>query len=467
MNIDTGFRERIREFFYYPKLTPEEDKITDARRFTSYLDKPGPADAPTFIYVHVPFCDYLCHFCAFFKTLNQSTSYEDKQGYFNAVSREIALYAESEYFAGRRIKWIEFGGGTPTSVEPEFIEQTLSTLHDKFDLSECEYITSEGDALTLQDRPKLDLMHGYGVNRVSYGVQTFKEVLRKKLGLKPEISDLYAAAQAIREAGIAEFAIDILYNLPDQNVAELDSDLTRAFELAPDYVDTYSLTLWENTWFKEAAEQAKRFAEPPSLEKNVAMFALLLQRMRERDYQALHSYTFATAGPHQYVQNVKDHLLARGDMIGIGPSSRGHIAGHQYLNTSSIPGYVSALESGLLPVDVGRACDEAEEGHRLMVMFPSLLLSMREADIPHPELFAPQIDDLVEHGYLTRENGLLSVTDSGMTWAGNVSRLFFSDAERAKMTRSFLYSKRARVNPYNLDAAGISRRSAARHSGAS
>ena len=450
------FKDRLGEFFYYPKLSNEEDRIADRKSFTSHLDG-APDGRPVYIYLHLPFCDYLCHFCPLFKTLNQVTPYLTKKRFFDALIAEIYHYGRSSFFRGRPVDWVEFGGGTPTSVEPEFLDAVLTALHDAFDLSRCPVMTMEGEALTLQDSAKLALLRGHGVNRVSFGVQTFKEDLRRRLGLKPTIADVRRAADAVRAAGMSELAIDLLYNLPDQSEETLRSDLASAFELRPDYIDVYSLTLWENTRFKTLVEDSDRFSARPSNDRSIAMFELLRTIMRGNGYASLHSFTFATADKrHPYVEGIKRHLLAEGHAIGIGPSARGFVADHQYVNTTSLEDYMSAIEGGLLPVSLGARCTTVEKARRIMVMFPVLLQGIRLSDIPRYDLFAEDIDLLMTAGYLQAEDGWLRTTDLGMTWAGNVSRVFFSTDQRAKMTRSFLYSLRERLNPYNQDHAGVS-----------
>lgn len=452
------FKDRLAEFFYYPKLSEEEDKVNDRASFTAYLDA-EPDVRPIFIYLHIPFCDYLCHFCPLFKTLNEQTPYAVKKRFFNALVAEIYRYGKSNFLRGRSVRWVEIGGGTPTSVEPEFLDAVLAALHDAFDLSRCQVITMEGEALTLQSSAKLTLLRGYGVNRVSYGVQTFREELRRKLGLKPTVADVRRAADAVREAGMAEFAVDLLYNLPDQSLGTLRDDLARTFDLRPDYIDVYSLTLWENTRFKAIVENSDRFSTKPSNDMSIAMFETLRTIMRDNGYDAVHSCTFATTtAEHPYIEGIKQHLLAEGHSIGIGPSSRGFVADHQYVNTTSLEEYMATIESDLLPVSVGAHCSTAEKAHRLMVMFPFLLQAIPLSRVPEHEVFAEEIEQLKAAGYLAESGGWLRTTDLGMTWAGNISRIFFSTSQKAKMTRSYLFAMRERLNPYNQDRAGISRR---------
>ena len=135
--------------------------------------------------------------------------------------------------ADGRCDWVEFGGGTPTSVEPEFLDAVLTALHDAFDLSRCQVITMEGEALTLQDSAKLALLRSHGVNRVSFGVQTFKRGAAPQARTEADVADVRRAADAVRAAGMSEFAVDLLYNLPDQSQAILRTILRAPSNCAP------------------------------------------------------------------------------------------------------------------------------------------------------------------------------------------------------------------------------------------
>jgi oxygen-independent coproporphyrinogen-3 oxidase len=447
--------QRLREFFYYPKLSNEEDRVLDQRKFAAYLAEPAPAESvDSFIYIHIPFCDYLCHFCPFYKTLNQTTSEETRAAFVRSLIHEIELYSAAPLMAGRRIHWVEFGGGTPTSLSTDQLSAVLRALRSNFDMDGCEFITMEGDALTLQEEDKLVALAELGLNRVSFGVQTFKEPLRRKLGLKPTIDDLYAAAASIRRAGIGEFAVDLLYNLPDQSVEELGTDVRTIFSLDSDYIDTYPLTLWDNSRFKHQVEAGKMYTKRPNDEDNIRMYRLIQQEMEAHGYAAVHSYTFAR-GHRRYIVNVKNHILRDGDMIGLGPSSRGHIRDRQYTNVASIDAYIGSLARDELPVSLGMFVSPQERAHRLMVMFPSLLLAVDESAVPHFDRFADTVDALRRDGYLNRRGGQIEMTREGLVWAGNISRLFFSQEQRAKMTRAHLYALRHKVNPYNQDTVGV------------
>ncbi|GHB72317.1 coproporphyrinogen III oxidase [Streptomyces xanthochromogenes] len=456
MSNKLDFSNRLREFFYYPKLSRHTDLVSDVNSFTAFLNEPSSRRDPYSLYVHVPFCDYLCHFCPFMKVLNQATPPELKKRFFDAMVQELRMLGESAYLEGRTLEWVEFGGGTPTSVEPEYMERVLQTIHESFPLKKDAVITMEGDALTLARREKLELLHSLGVNRVSYGVQTFKEELRRKLGLKPTVEDLRRAAEMIREVGIAEFAIDILYNLPDQSQETLDDDITKGLELAPDYIDFYPLTLWENTTFKARVEEGRAYTHLPSNEQNLAMFRQIASRMADIGWRPARSYTFVAPAHHEFIEVSQNRLRQRGEALGVGPSSRAFVGRRHSINTSSITDYVNMLEAGTLPVELGALCSPEEEAHRLMVLFPAMLLEIDLQDIPFYEpLFAPLVADLVESGHVWNNGKRIGLTESGMLWAGNVSREFFSPAQKARMTDSFLYAVRTKVNPYNQDATGV------------
>jgi oxygen-independent coproporphyrinogen-3 oxidase len=453
---DTAFASRLREFFYYPKLSRESDEVEVASFEQAMFGRATESTPPTSLYIHVPFCNYLCHFCGFYKELNQAHSEETRQRYTDAVRAEVRRYARSGLFDTRgKLEYVEFGGGTPTTLTGDQLASIIDTVAGEFEIRSGATITMEGDAITLGDTAKLRQLRAHGLNRVSFGVQTLHEPLRRKLGLKPSVDDVMAAVASIRAAGLDEYATDIMYNLPDQDLDLLLSDADRILALEPDYVDAYSLTLWENTTFKDRVDHGRGFDTRPTNDLNLEMFGALKRLMTDRGLRLSRSYTFTQNRDYDYIQASRRLIASGGNMIGVGASSRGYVNGAHYTNVSSIADYISALEDGRLPIDIARPYDESEHAHRIMVLFPSMLLEIEKAVVPDFEQFRPTVDRLKRLGLLWEDESQLGVTDAGHAWAGNISREFLSQAQHKVMTTSFMYALRHRLNPYNQDSAGV------------
>lgn len=455
LTIDT-FQSRLREFFYYPKLNRESDAVTDASAFEREMFATRADMSPlTSLYIHVPFCNYLCHFCGFYKELNQQHPEETRQRYTDAVRAEIRRYARSGAFADPALEYVEFGGGTPTSLTADQLASILDTVGEEFTVRDGATVTMEGDAITLGDTDKLRRLREHGLNRVSFGIQTLHEPLRRKLGLKPTLDEVRAAVDSIRAVDLPEYATDIMYNLPDQDLELLLSDAEAILALEPDYVDAYSLTLWENTGFKDRVDEGRGFESRPTNDQNVEMFERLKKLMSEQGMRLSRSYTFTQDRDYGYIQASRRLISSGGNMIGIGASSRGYVNGAHYTNVSSIPGYIEALEQDRLPFDVAQPYDATEHAHRIMVLFPSMLLELEKSKVPDFEQFRGTVEQLKDRGLIWEDESSIGITDAGNTWAGNISREFFSDEQRRVMTRSFVYSLRHRLNPYNQDQVGV------------
>lgn len=459
MSESSEYRERLREFFYYPKLSKEQDSVQSPRTFGHFSSVASAPQRATGLYIHIPFCDYLCYFCPFFKVLTSRTSSEEIARFFGALQTEIRMHATLGGLEGRTLSYIEFGGGTPTSVEPRFIAAVLETVREHFSLGPDCTITMEGDALGLKQKQKVSELTEAGVNRFSFGVQTFDEELRRKIGVKPTVTDIHDAAANVKESDANEFAIDLLYNLPDQTVAGFADDVEQALCLEPDYIDLYSLTLWDNTSFHDRVLAKKGFKTAPTNENNLEMFDVGFERLRSSGYEAVRSYTFARPPVPAYIEQQRHVIVNRGDSIGVGPSSRGYVDGNHYINVSDLEAYCSMLEDGTPPIELGSRSDCEEDARRLMVLFSSMLLRIDITDVPeYADLFERDVDRLVSAGHMQRTGDQLVLTKSGMTWAGNIGREFFSSAQKRKMTEAFVYSLRESVNPYNQDRIGVRRK---------
>lgn len=455
---ESFFGERLREFFYYPKLNKETDSASATPTLLNFLSTSDRRDGFS-LYTHIPFCNYLCHFCPFFKVLNSMISRDVRSRFFTAIENEIAKYGEAPYFSMRELEWIEFGGGTPTSMSLGEAKGIFTAIRNSFNLRRGAVITMEGDALTLSEEGKVEGLLDLGVNRFSFGVQTFDEPLRRKLGIKPTVQDLRKAANTLHAHGVEEFAIDLLYNLPDQTSESFQRDIDLALELEPAYIDFYPLTLWENTRFKDKVDSLRGFSQKPTTQANLELFEIARSRMLKLGWKAVRSYTFATPNPHPFIDVSQARLRAQGESIGIGPSSRGFIGGRHLINESSIDGYIQEIEAGRFPIDLGCECSEEEQVRRLMVLFPSMLLWVDTATIPnYSVLFEQQVNSLIKNGFIEQTGTIIKLTTAGQAWAGNVSREFFSADQKRAMTTSYLYARREGLNPYNQDHVGVSSR---------
>jgi oxygen-independent coproporphyrinogen-3 oxidase len=209
------------------------------------------------LYIHIPFCSHKCPYCDF---NTYAVDAVPEAEYVAALSRELALYGQGEHFGGRSVRTIFFGGGTPSLFGPEAIAEILTSARRFFPL--------EGDAeISLEANPYLineEKLRGYreaGVNRLSFGAQSFNPAQLHLLGREHSPSDIRAAVEESVLAGFDNVSLDILFGVPGQRVDDVLEDIEAATLLPVRHLSTYSLTIEPGTPFFQRQER-KLFTLP-------------------------------------------------------------------------------------------------------------------------------------------------------------------------------------------------------------
>ncbi|MDR6839752.1 radical SAM family heme chaperone HemW [Pseudoxanthomonas sacheonensis] len=204
---------------------------------------------PLSLYVHLPWCVRKCPYCDF-------NSHEGKgalpfAGYVDALIRD--LDQDLPLVWGRSIHSVFFGGGTPSLFPPEQIDRFLQTASSRLRFAPNLEITLETNPGTAE-HGRFDKYREAGVNRISFGIQSFDDGCLKRLGRIHDSAEAERAVKLAQDAGFDNFNLDLMYALPGQDLAMAEYDLQRAFALQPTHISHYQLTLEPNTMF---------FARPP------------------------------------------------------------------------------------------------------------------------------------------------------------------------------------------------------------
>jgi oxygen-independent coproporphyrinogen-3 oxidase len=225
------------------------------------------------LYVHIPFCSAICNYCNFNRGLYDEAL---KTRYVQALRREIAspdLPAFAERFGGSAVAFggggkvgptgaadtIFFGGGTPSLLEPHEVGAIIQSVRDRFDLAADAEITLETNPETV-DRGKLERFRAAGVNRLSFGVQSFQDDELKRLGRIHSADRARAAVRDARAAGFDNVSLDLMMWLPGQSVDAWLANVDALIEAGPDHASLYLLELYPNAPLKEDVGRIRRWA---------------------------------------------------------------------------------------------------------------------------------------------------------------------------------------------------------------
>lgn len=192
------------------------------------------------LYIHVPFCTKKCDYCAFYSVENSSRDLQ--KIWLNKIRSDLQKNAHRL----QKVKTLYFGGGTPTLPEPDLLEKIFQTVLAEIRLVPEAEITSEANPETITAE-RADILGKY-VNRISMGVQSFREEKRKVLGRHPHSAEnIYPAVKYLRNAGLKNIGIDLMYAVPGETLKQWEDDLKQAVDLGVEHLSAYALTPEENT----------------------------------------------------------------------------------------------------------------------------------------------------------------------------------------------------------------------------
>ncbi len=192
------------------------------------------------LYVHIPFCEAKCDYCAFY-SIPDSTP-ELRRNFLLRLDEEFSLHNSQ----CQPLRSIFLGGGTPSSLNVSELSSLLKLIHTNFSLlPDCEFsMEANPNSLTAE---KLQIATEYGVNRLSLGIQSFNPESRKILGRKGSLDNLQNIHALIKKKAGLQLNLDLIFNIPGQTLDDWKEDLKRACAMAPDHLSAYSLMLEEGT----------------------------------------------------------------------------------------------------------------------------------------------------------------------------------------------------------------------------
>ena len=204
----------------------------------SLLNSPSPGTAPLGLYYHIPFCRKRCHFC-YFRVYTDKNSV-DVRRYLDATMQELERYAASNYIAGRKPKFVYFGGGTPSYLSAQQLTELTDRMKKILPWDEAEEVTFECEPGTLTEK-KVQAIKDFGVTRLSLGIENFSDHILETNGRAHRSGEVFRAFQWARDAGIENINIDLIAGMleeTDQNWADC---IERVLELSPDCITIYQM----------------------------------------------------------------------------------------------------------------------------------------------------------------------------------------------------------------------------------
>ncbi len=287
------------------------------------------------LYLHVPFCSAICNYCNFNRGLLDAAV---KARYVDALVREIG---ETGRNAGApAADTIYFGGGTPSLLTPEEIGRIIGACEQAFDVDAAREVTLEANPETVTEAA-LAAFRAAGVDRVSFGVQSFREQELQRLSRLHDARRARAAVAEARRAGFDNVSLDLMMWLPEQSVAHWLESVDAAIEVDPDHLSLYLLEVYPNAPLKEDMARA-RWSQAPE-DDAAAMYVAAMERLEAAGYEQYEISNVAKPGRRSR-HNLK--YWTDGDWLGFGCGAHSTRGGVRSKNVSSTDEYIRRVAAG-------------------------------------------------------------------------------------------------------------------------
>jgi len=310
---------------------------------------------PLSVYVHLPFCESLCYFCACNKII--TTDHGKAAGYLEMLYAEMALIG-AELGLHRSTVQLHLGGGTPTFLSAEELTELMEQLRRHFEFTPDAELGVEIDPRTVTPQ-SLAMLAGLGFNRTSFGVQDFNPDVQKAVNRIQPYEMVRTALQAARDNGFGSINTDLIYGLPRQTLASFGHTLDQLVSLSPDRIALYNYAHLPERF------KAQRLINPdelPSAETRLQIFMLSMQKLLDAGYVYIGLDHFAkpedelnrarlSGGLHRNFQGYTTR--AECDLVGLGISAIGKIGNAYIQNQHMRKPWAEAIQSGELPTSKG------------------------------------------------------------------------------------------------------------------
>ncbi|MDO4695841.1 radical SAM family heme chaperone HemW [Porphyromonas sp.] len=290
------------------------------------------------IYVHVPFCVSKCSYCDFYSVANL----KKQQDYVAALKKEIEVRRYE--LEGQSVDTIYWGGGTPSLLSDRQVVDVMTLLRGTYNISKGAEITIECNPGDYNATKVANLIRSGGFNRFSIGAQSFSDKILAFLGRRHSVRETIEMYKSVRDLGVSNVSLDLIYGIPDTTLSDLNRDLDTLISLYPTHISAYHLIFEEGTPMTYALEQG-RFDQLPE-DKSLEMSHLVSKRLEQTGYEHYEVSNYSLPGMRS---RHNSSYWADITYIGFGPSAHSYTDPWRSSNPADLDYYTeSFLRHGFL-----------------------------------------------------------------------------------------------------------------------
>ncbi len=379
----------------------------------------GGISRPLSLYVHIPFCNTICYYCACNKIITKDHGRSAK--YLKYLAKELAMQAGA-LEGSRELVQLHFGGGTPTFLSDDEMRRLMDSIRSHFHLVPNGEYSIEVDPRKV-DYPTVALLGELGFNRMSIGVQDFDPDVQQAVNRIQSIEETRNVVAAARANGFKSVSIDLIYGLPKQHVISVNRTLEEIIHLSPDRISLYNYAHLPHVF-----KPQRRIAEPelPSADAKLQILSLAIRRLTDAGYVYIGMDHFAKPDDELTIAQRQGRLhrnfqgystYAECDLLAFGVSAISKVGPTYSQNYRTLDEYYDALDAGRLPVMRGLelTADDLLRRCIIQALMCHFEISIESLEIAHlidfKSYFAPEIADLRE----MEKAGLIALDDNWIT----------------------------------------------------
>ena len=357
------------------------------------------------LYIHIPFCASRCIYCNFYST----TSLKLRQRYVDAVCREMSLLPAPSKERGS-IDTIYLGGGTPSQLTPDQLRQLFLYINKVYENQAVEVtIEMNPDDVT----PAFaEILPRLGINRVSMGAQTFDNERLRFLHRRHTATQVRQAVTALRNAGIHNISIDLMYGFPGETLDDWQRDIEAALSLDVEHISAYCLMVEEGTALYERLKMKDEKLKMPNEELERQMYELLIDKLTAVGYEHYEISNFSKPG---YRSRHNSSYWNDTPYVGLGAAAHSYDGHCRSWNVADIHQYIEAIERGELPSEQEEIDGDTHYNDRITVALRTCEgLDLTTLSDRHRHYCMKEAQRFLDDGLLQLCDNRLSLTRKGL-----------------------------------------------------
>jgi oxygen-independent coproporphyrinogen-3 oxidase len=370
------------------------------------------------IYIHIPFCKQACHYCDF----HFSTSLQNKPAFLGALKKEIGL--RSAYLGTDQVQTIYLGGGTPSLLSGEELNLIFKELHTHFNIAADAEITLEAnpDDLSLA---KLDELKRSQVNRLSIGIQSFREEDLQMMNRAHSAAEAADCVKKAQDKGFSNISIDLIYGIPGLTEEDWRKNLQAAAALQVTHLSSYCLTIEPRTAMASFIKKGKM--APVNDELSASHFRILKEEMRWNEF--VH-YEISNFGKEGFFSKHNSNYWKGTHYLGLGPSAHSFNGYSRQWNVSNNNVYIRGLETGQLTSESETLTSQQQYNEYVMTSLRTiwgcdLNLINQRFGLKMMNHCNEEAEFYIHSGGLIQKGSVLLLSDEGMLIADRIAADLF------------------------------------------